>query len=389
MCVSPARAATQLPAGFSETTVWTGLVNPTVVRFAPGGRVYVATKAGLIYTFDSVDDPTPTVFADLRAQVQDYWDRGLLGMAIAPDGRVFVAYSHDTGWGDTCPNGGTGGMGCTIDGRLSWIDASGGEHLLISDFCQQFPSHSVGSLAFGPDGMLYMSAGEGAHFDYADFGQIGNVCADPPNPGGAIGPPNSQGGALRAQAFRRPLEQAFTPDGSILRLDPDHPVIDRANVVAYGFRNPFRFTFRPGTNDIWLGDVGWTTWEELNRVPVDGTVRNYGWPCYEGAGRQSSYDALNVTTCETLYAEGSATPPAFTYNHAANVVDGDGCAPGDSSISAVSFYTGTAFPAAYRGGLFFGDYARDCIWFVPLGADGQPDPGSAGCSRAARPGRCS
>jgi glucose/arabinose dehydrogenase len=373
VCV-PAAHATQLPPGFTETTMWSGLGNPTVVRFAPGGRVYVATKAGLIYTFDGVDDPTPTVFADLRPQVQDFWDRGLLGMALAPDGRMFVAYSHDTGWGDTCPDSGTAPPGCKIDGRLSRIDSQGGEHVLITDFCQQFPSHSVGTLEFGPGGMLYMSAGEGAHFDYADFGQIDNVCGDPPSPGGAIGPPTAQGGALRAQAYRRPAGQAFTPDGSILRLNPDNPVIDRSAVVAYGFRNPFRFTIRAGANELWMGDVGWTTWEELNRVPLDGTVRNYGWPCYEGNGRQDAYDALDVDTCESLYAENSATPPYFTYNHAANVLDGDGCNPGDSSISAVSFYTGTAFPSEYRGGLFFGDYARNCLWYMPLAGNGQPDP---------------
>jgi glucose/arabinose dehydrogenase/PKD repeat protein len=364
--------ASTLPPGFSETTVWSGLGNPTVLRFAPGGRVFVATKAGMVYTFDDIDDRTPAVFADLRANVQDFWDRGLLGMAIAPDGRVFVLYSH--GASDTCPGGGTAPPGCQIDGRLSRIDADGTEHVLLTDFCQQFPSHSIGTLAFGPDGMLYLSAGEGAHFDYADFGQIGNVCGDPPNPGGDIGPPDSQGGALRSQAYRRPDGQPFTPDGSILRIDPDHPSIDRANVVAYGFRNPFRFTFRPGANEIWMGDVGWTTWEELNRVPLDGTARNYGWPCYEGNGRQPAYDALDVTTCESLYADGSSTAPVFTYNHADHVLDDDGCAPGDSSISALSFYTGTAFGAKYRNGLFFGDYGRSCIWFMPLGSDGQPDP---------------
>ena len=61
--------------------------------------------------------------------------------------------------------------------------------MLITDFCQQFPSHSVGTLAFGPDGMLYLSAGEGAHFDYADFGQIGNIVRRPAEPGRRIGPP--------------------------------------------------------------------------------------------------------------------------------------------------------------------------------------------------------
>jgi glucose/arabinose dehydrogenase len=368
LCASPAHATT-LPTGFTETTVWSGLGHPTVVRFAADGRVYVATKAGVIYTFDSVDDPTPTLFADLSADVQDFWDRGLLGMAIAPDGRVFVAYSHDTGWGDTCPDGGTAPPGCRIDARLSRIDADGTEHVLLTDYCHQFPSHSVGTLAWGPDNHLYLSAGEGAHFDYADFGQIGNVCHDPPNAGGDIGPPESEGGALRAQAYRRPLGQPFTPDGSVIRIDPAHPAIDKANVVAYGFRNPFRFAFRPGANELWLGDVGWTTWEELNRVPLDGTVRNYGWPCYEGPGRQDAYDDLDVTTCESLYAEGSVTAPYLAYNHGDDVL---GCAGGDSSISAVGFYTGSAFPSRYRDGVFVGDYARDCIWFQPFGGPLEP-----------------
>jgi hypothetical protein len=69
--VAPELAMT-LPDGFTETTVWSGLGNPTAVRFAPNGEVYVATKAGVIYAFDDVDDPTPTVFADLSAEVQDF-----------------------------------------------------------------------------------------------------------------------------------------------------------------------------------------------------------------------------------------------------------------------------------------------------------------------------
>ncbi|MDA0165403.1 PQQ-dependent sugar dehydrogenase [Solirubrobacter ginsenosidimutans] len=369
------KLVTSLPEGFTETTMWSGLGNPTVVRFAPNGRVFVATKAGVIYTFDDVDDPTPTVFADLSAEVQDFWDRGLLGLAIAPNGTIYVLYSHDTGWGDSCPDGGTAPPGCKIDARLSRLSATGKETILLEDFCQQFPSHSIGTLAFGPDGMLYLSAGEGAHFDYEDFGQIGNVCGDPPNPTGDIGPPDSQGGALRAQAYRRPAGQPMIPDGAILRIDPAHPTFNgRSSIVAYGFRNPFRFTFRPGTSEIWAGDVGWTTSEELNRIPADGTVRNFGWPCYEGKDPQPAYEALHVNTCTSLYAEGSASAPYFTYKHADNVVDGDGCAPGDSSISAVSFYSGTEFPEKYRGALFFGDYARNCLWVMPLGANGQPDP---------------
>ncbi len=93
-----AEAAT-LPAGFQETTVLSGLINPTVVRFSPDGRVFVAEKRGVVKVFDSLSDPTPDVFADLNANVHNFWDRGLLGMALAPnfptDPYVYVLYTYD------------------------------------------------------------------------------------------------------------------------------------------------------------------------------------------------------------------------------------------------------------------------------------------------------
>ena len=82
--VEQAQAGTT-PAGFQDTVVFSGLTNPTVVRFAVDGRVFVAEKSGLIKVFDSLTDPTPTVFADLRTNVHNFWDRGLLGMALAPE----------------------------------------------------------------------------------------------------------------------------------------------------------------------------------------------------------------------------------------------------------------------------------------------------------------
>jgi glucose/arabinose dehydrogenase len=97
--MAPALAGT-LPAGFTETTVWTGLGNPTVIRFAPDGRVFVAAKSGIVNVFDNLGDTTPTQFVDLRRKVHDYWDRGLLGMALDPGfttGRpyVYVLYAYD------------------------------------------------------------------------------------------------------------------------------------------------------------------------------------------------------------------------------------------------------------------------------------------------------
>src|SRR5215216_6044489 len=80
----PARAAT-LPPGFQESVVFSGLTNPTVVRFASDGRVFVAEKSGLIKVFDGLGYTTPTVFADLRTNAHNFWDRGLLGLALHPN----------------------------------------------------------------------------------------------------------------------------------------------------------------------------------------------------------------------------------------------------------------------------------------------------------------
>src|SRR5882672_10722353 len=95
---APARALT-LPPGFSESIVFSGLTNPTVVKFASDGRVFVGEKSGLVKVFDSLVDPTPDVFVDLRTSVHNFWDRGLLGMALAPDfptdPSVYVLYTYD------------------------------------------------------------------------------------------------------------------------------------------------------------------------------------------------------------------------------------------------------------------------------------------------------
>ena len=149
-------------------------------------------------------------------------------------------------------------------------------------------------------------------------------------------------------------------------------------LVAHGLRNPFRFTVRPGTNELWIGDVGWNIWEEINRV-VDGSdafVENFGWPCYEGAGIQSGYDGLNVGICETLYGQsGAVTPPHFTYNHSARVVTGEACPTGSSSVSGVAFCPHRQrLSGRLRRALFFSDYSRNCIWAMRLGVNDLPNP---------------
>ena len=131
----PATAgAVTLPAGFQETTAFSGLDQPMAVEFAANGRVFVAEKSGRIKVFDNLSDTTPTLFADLRTKVHDYWDRGLEGMVLDPNfptrPYVYVHYVHDAAiggtaprWGDTCPDppGGTGD-GCVVSGRVSQAD---------------------------------------------------------------------------------------------------------------------------------------------------------------------------------------------------------------------------------------------------------------------------
>src|SRR5215213_8118026 len=397
-----ANAVATLPSGFQEEAVLSGLTNPSNVEFSQDGRVFVAEKSGLIKVFDGLSDSTPTTFADLRTKVHNFWDRGLLGLALAPnfpsDPHVYVLYTYDAAIGGTAPRWGTAGVssdpcptppgatadGCVVSGRLSKLTASGdtmtgSEQVLIEDWCQQYPSHSLGDLAFGADGALYVSGGDGASFNFADYGQDGNPlnpCGDPPGGvGSTLRPPTAEGGALRSQDLRTSGDPV-TLDGSILRVDPatgaalpNNPLIGRANanakrIVAYGLRNPFRFTMRPGTNEVWLGDVGWRTWEEINRItnPTDSTVENFGWPCYEGRGRQAGYDAANLNTCENLYGQAAVKDPYYTYDHNAKVVSGETCGTGNSSVTGLAFYKTGLYPNAYDGALFFSDYSRNCIW---------------------------
>ena len=106
-------------------------------------------------------------------------------------------------------------------------------------------------------------------------------------------------------------------------------------------------------------------------------MENFGWPCYEGQGRQSGYDGANLNVCENLYGQGAGavTGPHFTYNHGSQVVAGDTCPTGSSSVSGVDFYEGGPYPASYDGALFFADYSRDCIWVMKADASGLPAPG--------------
>jgi glucose/arabinose dehydrogenase len=383
----------------TQQAVWSGLNNPTNIEFSPDGRVYIAEKSGIIKLFDNLTDTTPTQVADFRTSVHNFWDRGLLGMALHPQFTsgspyIYVLYTYDGSIGGSSPTWGTAGgtddgggssptgTGVNASARLSrfTVNASGvmvagSEQILIADWNQQFPSHSIGDLKFGPDGYLYASGGDGASFNTVDYGQFANGFGDPTN----------EGGALRSQDILSDGDPASL-DGSVIRIDPttgaaapNNPYssssdANKRRIIANGMRNPFRITFKPGTKELFIAETGWNTWEEINRIPdaTDATAENFGWPAYEGMGRQSGYDGQNLPLLENFYLNPSAhTTPWFTYAHSAQVVPGSGEPTGGSTPTGVAFYQAGNYPVAYEGALFFADYARQRIYVMFKGADGQ------------------
>jgi glucose/arabinose dehydrogenase len=413
--------AATTPAGFTDDVVWSGLDQPTAIAFAPDGRVFVAEKRGVIKLFTSRSATAPTVFADYSARVNSYWDRGLLGLATDPllgqtgHNYIYVLYTYDAPpgrtapvWHDTCPSPpGANTDGCVVTNVLSRIPVSsngtaGAEQRLLGPaWCQQFPSHSAAHLAFGPDGMLYASAGDGASYTNVDYGQYGgtlsgtpttaNPCSDPPGQSGTpLTSPTARGGALRSQSLRRPAADPVSLDGALLRLNPatgagvpgnpayssSAPQTNRSRILAYGMRNPFRFTGRPGTSEVWVGDVGDHAWEEVDRVrmPTSTVAPNLGWPCYEGSGQHPGYAPLNQ--CQALYADTArpASTPYFKYLHGRVLGPNDTCPIGTSSISGLAFAASSTYPSNYAGALFLADYSRNCIWVMFAGTDGLPDP---------------
>jgi glucose/arabinose dehydrogenase len=392
---------TIVPAGFADTAITNldGLLTePVAVQFVQGStQFYVAEKSGLVWRFAGPNDPHPIQVIDLQSQVNTVGDRGLLGMALAPSftssgGDIYLLYTADAPigrtppvWNDQCPDP-PGDGGCIVSARLVRVTVDSLGHagtpvpIIQNQWCEQFSSHSIGTVRFGPDGMLYVGAGDGASFNDTDWGQFGDAHNHNVNP---CGDPANEGGALRAQDVRTNGDPAGL-DGAILRVDTTgaaaagnpyygDPDANKARVLAYGFRNPYRFTFRPGTSDIFVGDVGWFTAEEIDKVPVDSTARDYGWPCYEGnGGGQGDYPT--VPLCKSLLPS-AVTSPVFAYGHGENVAAGDGCDfTAGSAISGMAFNSGTRYPSEYGGGLFFADYSRNCIWFMRKKANGDPDP---------------
>jgi glucose/arabinose dehydrogenase len=338
-------AQTFTDAGFTtETVAQVTRFNTVGFTFAPDGRIFTWEKPGVVRIVkNGVLLPTP--FLDLRARVYSDVDSGLIGFALDPNfatnGFVYLLYTYE--------DGATPGVGPKT-ARLSRIKASASnpdlaeansEVILMGKLsappCSQYAvgsdcmasdsgAHTIGTVRFGSDGKIYVGMGDGASFTTAT-----------------------------EQAFRSQDLNYY--NGKLLRINPDgtapsdNPFYDgnpnsvRSKVYAYGLRSPFRFTHKPGTSEVYIGDVGAAKFEEINR----GRGANFGWPCYEGPNPQFTYQNTFPQRCAAISAS-SVTFPIYNYEW-----------NGGSSIVMGPFYTGDNYPAKFRNNLFFADFVQGFI----------------------------
>ncbi|NNF53089.1 MAG: hypothetical protein HKN03_01470, partial [Acidimicrobiales bacterium] len=397
--VPPAGADPALPEGFSYDLVATGFVYPTAVAIAPDGQVFIAEKAGRVRQLDSPNDSTPELLIDLREQVHNHNDRGLTGLAVdpgfpsrpfiylgfaldrLPQGGAIPAYGSGSDY-DPCPDSST--TGCPIRSRVLKLDVNTlAQTILFEGHCQQFPFHTFGDIEFDHTGALVASFGDGAAASFSDHGNRGNPCGDP---GGDVGTnltaPTTEGGQARSQDL---LTRADDTDvaGSIVRVDPDtfaplpsNPLAGDSEtnvqrIIATGFRNPYRLAIDPQTGQIFAGNVGGAGHEEIQQIDA-GQFGNSGWPCYEGPGTTQNTFWLQTDICTTLIDSGDHAPPLFSWTRNDTITAGEPCPVGGLSVSGLAMSRGGFGPPALDGALFFTDYTRDCIWYLPPGPNG-PD----------------
>ncbi|HLX33930.1 MAG TPA: PQQ-dependent sugar dehydrogenase [Candidatus Limnocylindrales bacterium] len=310
-----------------------GLTQPLFVTGVHdgSGRLFIVEKTGkiLIYYGGKV---YPTPFLSIAGLVSQGTEQGLLGLAFSPDYRyshkLYVNYTNLSGntvireyrASTTNPN--------VVDSRTART---------ILTISQPYANHNGGMLAFGPDGDLYIGMGDG--------GSAG----DPGNRAQSLN--TLLGKMLRINVNGSTSTQAYL-------VPSTNPFVGRYGldqIWQYGLRNPWRFSFDKATGNLWIGDVGQSSWEEIDRAvrTASGPGRgiNWGWHVLEGT---YCYDPL--TGCNTA----GKTMPIVEYSH-----DVGRCA-----VTGGYVYRGTAIPALV-GGYLFGDYCTGEI-FVMNAASGSP-----------------
>jgi glucose/arabinose dehydrogenase len=294
------------------------------------GRWFVVEKPGKIVVLrNGVVSSTP--FLDISSQVRDsYLEQGLLGLAFHPaytsNGLFYVAY--------------TPGPGQVALARFKASTANpdlaepeSGQLLL--KITKNFDGHNGGHLLFGPDGYLYFGIGDGVIPEKADTAGHSQRIDD------------LQGKLLR-------LDVNGSTGGLPYAIPPDNPLVNtpgaRGEIWAYGLRNPWRFTFDRATGDLYIGDVGLKSREEIDRQPAGIGGQNYGWSKFEGnlCHDPDSCDAAGFTA------------PIFDYDRSVG-----------GSVIGGYLYHGDRL-LALQGRYVFGDYKNGTVWALD-----PPDGGGA------------
>ncbi|MBW4604868.1 MAG: DUF4347 domain-containing protein [Calothrix sp. FI2-JRJ7] len=389
---------------FIRERVVGGLRQPTAFEWTPdGSKMFIAQKNGIVRIFEN-GALLNTPFIDISSQVNDVRDRGLIGIAVHPDFAnnpyIYLSFTYDppevylpeninnpntlsgpdeTGnrpsrlirvTADFSTNYTTAiaGSEVVLLGKNSiWqnisrpdLNSTGNSNILpsgiifdsngnqignVQDYlATDSESHSIGDAVFGTDGMLYVSNGDGTSYNRID-----------------------------RRGYR--VQDLDNLSGKLLRIDPmtgqglaDNPFFDgnsdsnRSKVYNYGLRNPFRFTVDKATNTPYIGDVGWSTWEEIN----SGRGKNFGWPHYEGGSNGTSQKTrgyMNQPESEAFYATASPVEaPIYAYQHTTGNY---------FAILMGDFYTGNTYPSIYQNNLFVGDVAQGTVDALTLNSDGK------------------
>ena len=366
-------ARAQVGPGVALDLVADGFTHPLALAEPSDGtgRLFVVDQTGLIYVVSADGQKLGTPFLDLRDRMvelnEGYDERGLLGLAFHPDyaenGHFYVFYSIPLR--ESAPDG------FDHTNRLSEFHvmdsdpnrADPASETVFIEHDHPYMNHNAGTLAFGPDGMLYIAMGDGGHRDDQDMGFIQGHVADwyEVNDGGnGQDIENNLLGSILRIDVNKEADTGHHGSGKPYVVPQDNPFAEIPGVMgevwAYGLRNPWRFGFDPGSGDLIAADVGQNLYDEISVVTKGA---NLGWNVWEGrhcfnaASPAEPFDNCPAEVGVGHPDEGARLAmPVIEAKNSGAFEDGLGVA-----IVGGYVYRGSALPTL-RGRYFFGEYSR-------------------------------
>jgi glucose/arabinose dehydrogenase len=340
------------------TLVTDGLISPVAFAEPPDSshRLFIVDETGTIWIIGADGKKLSTPFIDMTSKMvtlsPNYDERGLLGLAFHPqfrsNGKFYLFYTAPPRGGMPAP----GAPGSTFNNltRISEFKVSAGDPnqadmgsertLIESD--HPYLNHNGGTLAFGPDGFLYISIGDGGNKDDVGNGHVSDWYSANAGGNGQDIYANLMGNVLRIDVN----------SGSPYAIPADNPFVGtnaKQEIYAYGFRNPYRFSFdMGGTRQLLLGDEGQSLYEEIDLVTKGG---NYGWNVREGAHCfNTDSDLLERSSCPTMDSAGN--PLIDPMIELVNLANPKGGGEGIAIIGGY-VYRGSKIPA-WQGKYIFG-----------------------------------